>query len=43
MFLILNHQKLDAYSYSRKLVLECYKMTKELPADEKFGIISQIL
>jgi four helix bundle protein len=42
MFLTLNHQKPDLYSFSRKFVLECYRLTKHLPADEKFGMISQI-
>ena len=42
MFLKLNHQKLDVYQNSRKFVLECYKLTKYLPADEKFGMITQI-
>lgn len=42
MFLKLNHQKLDVFTISRQFVLECYKLTKELPADEKFGMISQI-
>ena len=42
MFLTLNHQKLDVYKVSRNFVLECYKLTKQLPADEKFGMISQI-
>lgn len=42
MFLTLNHQKLDVYSFSKLFVLECYKLTKISPADEKFGIISQI-
>ena len=42
MFLKLNHQKLDIYTYSRAFVLECYKLTKVLPVDEKFGMISQI-
>lgn len=42
MFLTLNHQKLDVYSFSKSFVLECYKLTKHLPADEKFGMISQI-
>ena len=42
MFLTLNHQKLDLYTFSRKFVLECYKLTKQLPPDEKFGMISQI-
>ena len=42
MFLKLNHQKLDIYGFSKQFVLECYKLTKVLPADEKFGMISQI-
>jgi four helix bundle protein len=42
MFLKLNHQKLDIYTFSRTFVLECYKLSKTLPAEEKFGMISQI-
>ena len=42
MFLQLNHQKLDIYSFSKTFVLECYKLTKILPSEEKFGMISQI-
>lgn len=42
MFLQLNHQKLELFKTSRKFVLECYKLTKNLPQDEKFGMISQI-
>ena len=42
MFLTLNHQKLDVYQFSKIFVLECYKLTKVLPTDEKFGMISQI-
>jgi four helix bundle protein len=42
MFLKLNHQKLDIYTSSRVFVLECYRLTKSLPADEKFGMISQV-
>ena len=42
MFLNLNHQKLDLYTASRLFVLECYKLSKQLPADEKFGMISQL-
>ena len=42
MFLKLNHQKLDTYTSSKVFVLECYRLTKSLPADEKFGMISQI-
>jgi four helix bundle protein len=42
MFLTLNHQRLDVYMASKKFVLECYKLTKRLPQEEKFGMISQI-
>jgi len=42
MFLTLNHQKLDLYSFSRQFVLGCHKLTKQLPTDEKFGMSSQI-
>lgn len=42
MFLKLNHQKLDIYSISRSFVIECYKLTNELPTEEKFGMITQI-
>jgi 23S rRNA-intervening sequence protein len=42
MFLTLSHQKLDVYTTSKKFVSECYKLTKHLPAEEKFGMTSQI-
>lgn len=42
MFLKLNHQALDIYKVSRSFVLECYKLTKRLPGEERFGIIAQI-
>ncbi|HEX8462859.1 MAG TPA: four helix bundle protein [Segetibacter sp.] len=42
MFLTLNHQQLEVYKVSRSFVLECYRLTKQLPADEKFGMISQV-
>ena len=42
MFLTLNHQKLEIYSTSRQFVLECYKLTKLLPVDEKFSMVTQI-
>jgi four helix bundle protein len=38
MFLQLNHQKLDVYRFSRAFVLECYKLTKFFPAEEKVWI-----
>jgi len=42
MFLKLNHQRLDIYEISRQFGLECYRLTKKLPAEEKFGMITQI-
>jgi four helix bundle protein len=42
MFLHLNHQNLNVYKISRQLVLECYKLTKKLPNEERFNMISQI-
>ena len=42
MFLQLNHQKLDVYNLSKQFVLECYKLTKISPTEEKFSMCSQI-
>jgi four helix bundle protein len=42
MYLKLNHQKLDIYGASEQFVLECYRLTKSTPAEEKFGMITQI-
>jgi len=33
---------LDAFQFSQELVLECYKITKTFPADEKFAMVQQI-
>ncbi len=42
MFLKLDHQNLNVYKISRGFVFECYKLTKSLPPDERFGMIQQI-
>jgi four helix bundle protein len=42
MFLTLNHQRLQIYTVSKQFVLACYKLSNNLPVDEKFGMISQI-
>jgi four helix bundle protein len=42
MFLELSHTKLDVFKVSRAFVLDCYRQTKSFPADERFGMISQI-
>ena len=42
MFLQLKHQKLDIFQFSRSFVGECYKLTKELPVEERYTLASQI-
>jgi len=42
MFLQLGHTKLEIYAASRQFVLECYKLTRTFPADEKFELTQQI-
>src|SRR5262245_22191813 len=42
MFLQLKHQKLDVYSSSKEFVLECYRISKSLPEEEKYSMITQI-
>ena len=42
MFLQLAHTKLDVYKFSQKLALECYKVTRNFPSDEKYAMIQQI-
>ena len=42
MFLQLAHTKLGIFQASRTLCLECYRITKAFPADEKFAMVQQI-
>ena len=42
MFLKLEHTKLDVYQSSQALALECYRVTKQFPAEEKFAMIQQL-
>jgi len=42
MFLQLAHTKLNVFQSSQALALECYKITKEFPNDEKFTMVQQI-
>jgi four helix bundle protein len=42
MFLQLAHTKLDVFQSSKLFVLECYRATKNFPAEEKFALIQQI-
>ena len=38
----MTHKDLDVWNRSVDLVLKIYELTKELPENEKFGLISQI-
>ena len=42
MFLQLNHQKLDVFIIAKSVALECYKLTKQLPSEEKFNMVQQV-
>ena len=42
MFLPLNHKNLDVYKASHEMLLECYKITRQLPVEEKYVLISQV-
>jgi four helix bundle protein len=42
MFLQLNHKNLEAYKAARQFLIECYKATSLLPAEEKYNLCQQI-
>src|SRR4030095_1113515 len=42
MFLQLAHTKLDIFQCSRDLALSCYKLTRQFPEIEKFGMTQQM-
>lgn len=42
MFLNLAHTKLDVYKFSQELSIECYKVSKKFPPDERFALVQQI-
>ncbi len=42
MFLQLAHTKLSVYQFSQIMALECYKVTRQFPNDEKFAMVQQI-
>ena len=42
MFLQLSHKTLDVYHASQTLALNCYRITKTLPSDERFSMIQQL-
>ena len=39
---IKSHKDLEVYKESMNLVEDIYRLTKELPSEEKFGLISQM-
>ena len=42
MFLQLAHTKTPVFQESKKFTLECYRITKDFPPDEKFAMVQQI-
>lgn len=42
MFLKLAHTKLDVYQASQVLALECHKITRAFPPDERFAMVEQL-
>lgn len=42
MFLQLAHTKLEVFKASKVFVLECYRITKNFPTEEKFALVQQI-
>jgi len=42
MFLQLAHTKLDVFAISKAMVLSCYKISKNLPQEEKYNMTQQL-
>ena len=42
MFIPLNHKTLDVYKAAHEMLLEVYNITRQLPPEEKYVLISQI-
>lgn len=42
MFLDLSHTKLNVYTCTKELTIECYRITKGFPPDEKYAMVQQI-
>jgi four helix bundle protein len=42
MFLQLAHTKIPVFEESKKLTLECCRITKDFPSEEKFAMVQQI-
>lgn len=42
MFLQLAHTKTPVFRESKKFILECYRVTKDFPKEEKFAMVQQM-
>jgi len=42
MFLQLGHTQKDVFKASKAFTLECYRLTKDFPSEEKFSMVQQI-
>jgi four helix bundle protein len=42
MFLQLAHTRTNLFKTSKNFALECYRITKDFPADERFAMVQQI-
>lgn len=42
MFLQLSHTKTDVFVASKSFTLECYKVTRSFPPDERFAMTQQV-
>ena len=42
MFLKLAHTKTPIFQESKRFILECYRITKDFPQDERFSMVQQI-
>lgn len=42
MFLQLSHTKTDVFAASKSFTLECYKITRSFPSDERFAMTQQV-
>jgi four helix bundle protein len=42
MFLELSHTRLNVFITTKALTIECYRITKAFPSDEKFALVQQI-
>ena len=39
---VYSFEKLDVWKYAKNLAIDVYKLTDQLPSEEKYGLVSQI-